>query len=235
MTAPVSHDYPDWGRRQSRADSIYVAQSYGPTAVQQFTPIFFVGDVDYINIGVSGLVNSWVITASFWDSPAKNVPLQQFEINIRQGDVGSVSIPVLGPYLQFDMVPSLAASSITLIINSVPSMSMSSALGAGGTVLGFGNPQGVNAGVTATVDCTVVIAGPASFVAWSDGGAAFRAEVLAVDYLNNARLLAVCQNAQGGMPMNIWLPASHIRVTLFNGDGAAHNIYWSLHVPWSTW
>jgi hypothetical protein len=101
MTQPVLSGFPDWGRFQARATKVYVAGT--PSLGTSLTNVgtFFVGDVPYVSFNAEGDgVNTWLFAVEFHDQPSGGNLVTTFFVAGRMLAFGSMSIPVIGPWMR---------------------------------------------------------------------------------------------------------------------------------------
>lgn len=237
MTIPVSHGFPDWGRQVAASDIEVIYLDTENIALQTIYPStdsFFVGAMPYLRVEQSaGAVRSQT-TVRWWADTAQTKSLgADFVITPANGSAAQC-VPVRGPYVSF--VVDLSAypndHNLQVFMTPVPFAGISGP--AGNNMLITVNGTAVAAGITNTANATVVRGGWAYWQGVFDAGTLGLISLLSVDFNNTARLLDVMGPTLSTQGREVFLPALPVRITAFNGDGVARNLYASvLHRPFN--
>lgn len=221
MTAPIANDYPDWGRFQAQATKLY-AQAVTPAMVANFTvDLGYVGDIPHLGVRVVNINGRYVMTINFYADQAKSINLGNHTVDMRDGDILSRTLPILGPFA--DVFFFAVATPINIVYAFYQATVPYSPLDTSSTanVLFSANPTLRPAGQS-FLDCGRIWPGEATLFAALPPVAS----IVYVHSLDSAGVRTFLARVFGnGIDGNVrfFLPATHIQLEFFVGGGAAQN------------
>ena len=233
MTTPLAHDHPDYQRTVSATD-IQVATASGAQGggtVDHGT--FFVGNLPYVYVFLSAGGGGARLRLIWRDAIGGNV-LGDNMVDVLDGMEASGGFAVLGPFVQ--------VTTLVSPVNTVVGLRVWQNLTAGQeaaevshTELIHHNFTAVAAGVTQTTTATRVRWGWGFWNSDFEAATAFSSQLRTVDYQGNIRVLDFIPFATRGPSHLITLPPLPLRLTAFNGDAVARNLFAVVHFhpgPW---
>lgn len=228
MTAPVGHGYPDFGRYQARADKRLLSEVGTVISVDTQYPLGFVGDVEYLAIYFTAATNHFSIFVDFYEDAAYTSRFDGYAADIRQDTVLPTSFPVMGPFARLSVNPSAASSEFTCSMWTMSRAAVFADLSAVSTILLSIDNDTVLAGATDVFGTTTVLPGEASFVLNLEAAVSWRARLFSVDRNGTLRIISYVNAENRGIPHNLFLPPTPLRLEVFNNDASNRALYASL-------
>jgi hypothetical protein len=228
VTAPTPVGTPDWIRTFATSRTILTRQIAASVSVNTTFPVFAFANMDTIGISFQGIINPGQLILQWFQDAAMTQSLVVDEIEVLQGQTFDQTIPVKGPFAALTISPQGGTPFIyTLIIWEAPSPAITQPF-PNANVIMSSSATSVGAGATVTVRPVVVMAGPATFLAYSDNAAAWNTELL-FERAGGATGLMIHLNQ--AVPIKVhatYLPTCPARIDLRNFDGAARNFIYAL-------
>lgn len=220
MTQPVSHGYPDWGRSQPRADKFINSQSLVSIDAVTTYGRFFVGDIEFLGLRFFASTNHFSFAVTFYETEVSTLPLGNQTFSIRQNSSLDLTIPVTGPWVEYEVTPSAAASIFT-------QRSWTAHAGSYGALLSYSAPILVSTGASiganssSTLSTTKIWPGEAHW--FLDSAATnFRAELSVIDYVGNVTIIDMMRfTAAGADEHQVFLPPMNAQLTIFNSTAGS--------------
>jgi len=220
MTAPIAHGYADFNRSSAQSDVIVVQDSSHTSSVTVDYGVIPITNAPFLFVSAFTTTGHVRVSLAFCADAAGTQVIQVFHAAVRQGDSYIQNIPVLGPFVHIFVSPgSVTPFTYGLTVSVAPQLAGPSAYQLEDAFVSQDNVA-VGAGLTVTVECPVVMAGPAYWNAFC-GAATWFAKVIAIDEFGVTQTIdVVTQQYAVGVPRAIYLPSKHIRFTMSNSSGA---------------
>ena len=228
MTAPVGHGYPDFGRYQAHADKRLLSEVGTVISVDALYPLGFVGDVGYLAIHFTATTNHFSVFIDFYEDAAYTSRFDGYAMDVRQGCTLPTSVPVMGPFARVSVNPSAASSEFTCSMWTMSRAAVFADLSAVSTILLSIDNDTVLAGATDVFGTTMILPGEASFVLNLEAAVSWRARLFSVDRNGTLRILSYVNAENRGIPHQIYLPPTPLRLEVFNNDASNRALYASL-------
>lgn len=228
MTQPLGTGFPDWGREfdESRVNEV---QDVNVTKATAFTyPVRYMGNAKALIVWFSPQTVPTQVFVRFYQDAGGTILIDQYQIDVKTGGTAREPVPILGPYMDVKVNPSVGGSyNYTLLISRIPSLQHFAGGSLGLAILSL-TGRSVAAGATDIQTGPVVESGPAvwSFVTTaSSWQMTVRCEdafgtVTNLDFMDNGR-------TNTWESRQLYLPPMPISVAFVNFDAApkTYNVY----------